>query len=150
MTALCEMATVEQVRIHIKSKETFSLNVQADLMELQLFSRTQGLLGVIKDLVFAKWNDGAFPTEPGEYEGLVFVENPVRLFHSGRWLDCDVFARLTVGQTRFFGELSAGQVAMLRGEGPAVEMPEIESEWRRLAADETVDAEITFEGVTPY
>lgn len=150
MTALCEMATVEGVRIHIKATETFSLNPEADLMEIQLFSKSGVLLGKIKELLFAKWNDGELPIEPGTHESVAFAPNPVKFTYSTRWIECDVFAHITVGKLRYSGELNDEQVAMLTGEGPEVEMPDIETDWRKLEADEEVDADVTFEGVTTY
>jgi hypothetical protein len=150
MTALCEMATVDQVRIHIKATSAFSVNPQDELMEIQLYSAKGGSLGKIRDLLFAQWNEGQLPMDAGQHDGVGFVENPVKFFYGGQWVECDVFAHLTVGKLRFAGELTDAQVKMLTGEGPEVEMPDIEEEWRKLAADELADADVTFEGVTPY
>ena len=140
MTALCEMAVVEQVRIQIKAAETISLNLTADLMETQIFTRSGGLLGKIRDLVFAKWNEGELPTAPGLHENQVFVPNPVKIWHSGRMVDADVLANLTVAILRYVGEV----------ESPNVDPPDFASGWRMLAPDEPFDAEVTFEGVQSY
>lgn len=150
MKALCEMATVEQVRINIKATESFSLNPEADLMEIQLFSPKGTLLGKIKELVFDKWNDGELPVEPGQHDNTPFVQNPVKFNYDDRWIDCDVFAHINIALERYFGDLTDAQVAMLTGTGPDVDMPEIEDGWRKLDAEEAVDAEITFNGITSY
>lgn len=150
MKALCEMATVEEVRIYLKATQTISLNITSDLMEMQLFSRSGGLIGKIRDLLFAKWNEGALPTQPGQYDNTVFVENPVKIYYAAKMVDCDVFAHLRVGVDRYYGELTDAQAAMLKGEGPQVELPLIEEGWRKLEADEQVDAEISFEGLRSY
>ncbi len=150
MTALCEMATVDEVRIHLKAAQTISLNVTSDLMEMQLFSPSGGLIGKIGDLLFAKWNEGALPTQPGQHDSTAFVPNPVKIYHAANLIDCDVFAHLRIGVERYYGELTDAQAAMLKGEGPQVELPSIEEGWRKLEADEQVDAEISFEGVRSY
>ena len=150
MKALCEMATVEEVRIYLKATQTISLNITSDLMEMQLFSRSGGLIGKIRDLLFAKWNEGALPTQPGQHDNTVFVENPVKIYYAAKLVDCDVFAHLRIGVDRYYGELTDAQAAMLKGEGPQVELPLIEEGWRKLEADEQVDAEISFEGLRSY
>lgn len=140
MTALCEMAVIDEVRIHIKASHTISLNLASDLMEIQIFTGTGGFLGKIRDLLFAKWNEGDLPTAPGLHENLVFVPNPVKIWHSGRMVDADVFAHLTVGQLRYAGEV----------EDPEAELPDLAAAWRKLAPDEAFEAEITFNGVQSY
>ena len=150
MTALCEMATVDEVRIHIKAAQTISLNVSSDLMEMQLFSSSGGLIGKIKDILFAKWNEGALPIQAGQHDNTVFVANPVKIYYAASLIDCEVFAHLRIGVERYYGELSDAQAAMLKGEGPQVNLPSIEEGWRKVEADEQVDPEITFEGVRSY
>ena len=150
MKALCELATIEDVRINIKSSQTFSLNPKANMMEIMLFSSQGAYLGKIEELIFAKWHDGELPVDPGEYDDIAFVESPVKFNHNSLWIDCKVTARLRIGLDRFAGELTDEQVAMMTGDGPEVEMPDIESEWRKLDAEETLEVDITFQGITPY
>jgi len=150
MTALCEMATVDQVRIQIKATHAFALDPQDELMEIQLYSPNGAAKGKIRELFFARWNEGQLHLAPGEHEGLDFVENPVKFFYGGQWVECDALAHLYVGKLRFAGELTEAQVKMLTGIGPEVDMPNIEEDWRKLAADEVFDADVTFEGVSPY
>lgn len=150
MNAVCEMAAVDSVRIRIHAAESFSLNVTEELMELQLFHTGGRLLGTIKDLFFGAWNEGKVPTGSGEHESVQFVECPVRFYHSGRWIECDVFAHVTVARTRYGGTLSPEQLAMLKGEGPEVDMPDFESGWTELTPDEEIDSAITLEGIRSH
>ncbi len=150
MTALCELATVDHVQISIQSGQTFCLNLEIDLMELLLFSRPGSSLGTIKELLFDKWHEGKLPKDPGEYDSVSFVENPVMIQIQTGWLECNVTATLKIGQNRFLGELTSDQLAMMTGTGPEVDMPNIEEEWKKLDAEETVDTEIVFQGITPY
>ena len=140
MTALCRMATVAELRIQIKATHAISLNLSSDLMEIQLFSSTGALLGKIRDLVFGQWNAGLLPTSPGIHQDLVFVQNPVQLCHSGQMVDADVLAHLTVGVLRYGGEV----------DGPEAVLSDLENGWRKLAPDESFDAEITFDGIQSY
>ncbi|WP_155121431.1 hypothetical protein [Bryobacter aggregatus] len=149
MTALCEMAVVKDVRIQIKATETISLNLTADLMQIQLFSRSGGLLGTIRELLFAKWNEGELPIEEGQHNDVVFAPNPVQIWYSGRLITSEVYAHMTVGVVRYFGELNDAQAAMIRDDGPEVEMPQME-DWRELQPEDVVAPEITFGGVRSY
>ncbi len=150
MTALCELATLAHVQISIQSDQTFSLNLEMDLMELPLFSNTGSPLGIVKELLFDKWHEGKLPNDPGEYDSVGFVENPVMIQIQTGWLECNVAATLQIGQNRFLGELTTDRLAMMTGTGPEVDMPNIEEEWKKLDAEETVDTDIVFQGVTPY
>ena len=150
MTALCELATLDHVQIGIQADQTFSLNLQMDLMELPLFSGTTAPLGTVKELLFDKWHEGTLPKDPGEYESVTFVENPVLIQIPTGWLQCTITATLKIGQNRFLGELSSDQLAMMTGTGPEVEMPNIEEEWKKLDPEDPIDPDIIFQGVTPY
>ena len=150
MTALCELATIDHVQISIQSGQTFSLNLEMDLMELPLFSSTGSTLGTIKELLFDKWHEGKLPKDSGEYESVSFVENPVMIQIQTGWLECNVTAALKIGQSRFLGELTSDQLAMMTGTGPEVDMPDIEQTWRKLDDEEIVDTDIIFQGITPY
>ena len=140
MTALCQMATVDELRIQIKATRAISLNLSSDLMEIELFTSSGGLLGKIRDLVFGQWNEGLLPTSPGVHEDLVFVQNPVQLWHAGQMVDADVLASLTVGVLRYAGVV----------DGPEADLSDLENGWRKLAPDESFDAEITFDGIQSY
>lgn len=140
MTALCQMAIVDELRIQIKATHTISLNLSSDLMEIQIFTSTGGFLGKIRDLVFGQWNEGLLPTSPGIHEDLVFVPNPVKIWHSGGMVDADVLAHLTVGVLRYAGVV----------DGPGADLSDLENGWRKLAPDEIFDAEITFDGIQSY
>ena len=134
MTALVEMATLAEIRIELKATQPISLNFTSDLMEIELFSSAGGLIGKIRDLLFAKWNERALPTEPGLHENIVFVTNPVRIFYAAKFVECDIFAHLDVVVDRYFGQLSDAQIAMMKGEGPRVEMPSFEESWRKIGS----------------
>jgi hypothetical protein len=150
MTALCELATVDNVQISIQSDQTFSLNLETDLMELPLYSLNASPLGSIKELLFDKWHAGELPKDPGEYAGISFVENPVMIQIPTGWLQCNITATLKIGQNRFLGELSSDQLAMMTGTGPEVEMPDIEEEWKKLDPEDPIDPDVIFQGITPY
>ena len=150
MTALCELLTLENIQISIQSPQTFSLNLEQDLMEITLFSKNASSLGTIKELLFEQWHEGQLPNDPGDYEGVSFIENPVMIQSPTGWLECSVTASLKIGLNRYLGELTGDQLAMITGTGPEVDMPSIEDEWRKLAAEESIDPDIVFQGVTPY
>ena len=134
------MATVDELRIQIKATHAIALNLSSDLMEIQLFTGNGALLGKIRDLVFAQWNEGLMPTSPGVHENLVFVQNPVQLLHSGQMVEAEVLAHLTVGVLRYAGVV----------DGPEADLSDLENGWRKLAPDEIFDAEITFDGIQSY
>jgi hypothetical protein len=142
MIAICEMATVKEVRFQLKAAETISLNVTGDLTQTSIFSKTGGFLGKIGELFFRRWNEGELPVEPGEHEGVEFVKNPIKIWYNGKLIDAEAHAHVSVGRARFAGEVPEGH-------DPET-MPEFDESWRELSDGEEVDAALTYHGIKSY
>lgn len=151
MTALCHMARIKNVSIKIEAASPISLDVTGDLMETQLYGKGGGGLGTIRDLLFAKWNEGELPSDPGVHERVEFVSNPVQVFHGG-YVQADVFATIEVAHSRYVGEFSAAQAAVIEGSSEEeVEMPDIPNAWEEVPADAPdPDTQAVFTSVMQY
>jgi len=150
ITSICEVAVIERIQISVASKTTLSFGVGWDPLNLPLWNLKGDQLGIVRDLLYAKWNASELPTAPGAHENIVFVENPVHIYDMGSAVEVEVFAHLDVGSLRYFGELNDAQIALLSGTGPVVTMPEIEATWRMLTAEESPAAQFALSAVTTY
>jgi hypothetical protein len=152
MTALCHMARIKNVSIKIEAETPISLDVTGDLMETQIFGKGGGGLGSVRDLLFAKWNEGEMPTAPGTHERVEFVANPVQVYSLGGYTPASVFATMEVAESRYVGEFSEAQAAVIEGRSEdEVEMPDIPNAWEELAEGEAApETEAVFTSVMQY
>jgi hypothetical protein len=130
------MARIRNVSIKIDAEAPISLNVTQDLMQTQLYNLNGGGLGTVRDLLFAKWNDGELPVQPGTYERVDFIGSSVRVYSLGAYVTAKVLATIEVGETRYLGSFTEQQVAVLDGSSEIeVEMPDIPNAWEEIAED---------------
>lgn len=133
MTALCHMARIKNVSIKIEAETPISLDVTGDLMETPLYDKSGGGLGTVRDLLFAQWNEGDLPVDPGTHERVAFAQNPVQVFSHGGYVKANVFATIEVAHSRYLGEFTAAQAAVIEGSSEEeVEMPDIPNAWEEL------------------
>lgn len=150
MLAICEIARIENSNIRLKAVQPISLNLTADLMEIAIFDPREGYIGKIRELLLNAWNQGDLPVEEGSHPDVAFVRNPVQIMYAEELVECNLTATLTVKYQRFFGELSEAQLASINGEGPDVPMPDLDQDWRELAAGESPAVDFVFQGVKQY
>jgi hypothetical protein len=150
MKVLFEIATIEELRIGVKPRQGMMMGPVGDYTDRELYDQEERRLGTVKELLYERWNERALPDGAGRHDEVEFVSNPVKMDFRGTLMECDVLATLIVGRERFTLELDEAQMAMLRGEGPEVEMPDPETAGVKLGADEAVEAEFTIEAVRPY
>lgn len=150
MVVLCEMAKIEGVRVKVNAADAVEVNPMMDMLGMEVQTLEGQPLGKVSELVYARWNSGEFPTTPGRHDGLVFTPGRVQFFTAGRWVEGELLASLDVILGRYVGELTAAQVAMLKGEDVEADPVDFSQGWRELEDGEAVDAEFTMEGIETY
>ncbi len=150
MVVLCEMAKIEGVRVKVNAADTVEMNPMMDMLAMEVQTLEGQPLGKVSELVYAKWNEGEFPTTPGRHDGLAFTPGRVKFFTAGRWVEGELLASLDVITARYVGELTEAQVAMLKGENVEADPPDFSQGWRELAEGELIEAEFSLEGVETY
>lgn len=127
------MARIKNVSIKIEAETPISLDVTSDLMETPLYGKSGGGLGTVRDLLFARWNEGELPSEPGTHERVEFTQNPVQVFSHGGYVKASVFATIEVAHSRYVGAFTPAQAAVIEGTSEEeVEMPDIPNAWEEV------------------
>jgi hypothetical protein len=146
------MAEIRNVSIKIEAAQSISIDLTGDLMETKLYSPGGTSLGTVRDLLFARWNEGALPSDAGTHERLEFIANPIYVASHGDFMKANIFATVEVAQRRYVGAFTPEQVAVLEGvAGAETEMPNIPRDWREIAApEEDPDTQAVFTSVLQY
>ncbi|MDX2266657.1 MAG: hypothetical protein NW208_01040 [Bryobacter sp.] len=161
MTALAHLSRIRHAGIKIDATEPISLDITGDLMETPLFSPTRGGLGTVRGHLFARWNAGQLPTDPGEYQDLDLLNEPCQVYSRGAYVNARILVSLEVYQSRHFGSFTPDQLAVLAaGNDPEqeldpaltnVSMPNILIDWQEIPTEAPPpEHEIEFHAVARY
>lgn len=117
--------------------------------DVQVFDSNGHLLGTSLEVAFARWNNGDYPTEPGEHNDIPIFASPETLVDNGygQRIPVTLTASLLVKQRLYFGYLPIQKIRGLRDEhtGKVVtnafttgnlNSDEVENKWIKLKPGE--------------
>ncbi len=147
LPAVCVFTGVEAFSLRFASIGRFRLRTDIDHREMTLFNREGSPLGTVKDLLWHKWNTQKLPEKPGRYEGVEFVDNPVKVDTDGTLYDMNITACLTIESRLYSGDIRIEELSglhdELKGETITRNMrtenivfANVEKSWRRITSVE--------------
>lgn len=120
---------------------------------IYLYRENGDVIDSIHNLFNRKWQDGAFPIEPGEYDNLELVEGQAFLKGNNRLQPVNVMVSFTVEKILLFGQvpivkgkglLDNAQKQLIRSENfstaslgiDGIRLVEVEKNWRRIESSD--------------
>lgn len=148
LPVLCEFRSAA-IAFGIKVSAPVPMKFVNDLFFTHVVKDTEGNpLGTCTDVAIAKWNNGEFPFEVGDHEGIpIFPTQPYVDNGYGMQIPVELTASLSVKGRRYFGMLGIDRIRGLRDEQTgevvtnafqtaSLSPVEVENQWTKLGEGE--------------
>jgi hypothetical protein len=143
LPAACTFTGLRAFSLRFSGTSFFQMRTDIDYREMTLYDREGNRIGKVKELLWCKWNERKLPDEPGIYENVEFVENPVKIETDGELYEINVHAYLIIESRIYSGQIAVQEISGFHDEltgatitrnikTESIEWAEVERSWTQI------------------